>query len=166
MKAKLSAYIDAANLFHGGNSIGIRIDYEKFKPIILGDRVPIDLNFYDCTRNLPQEIKFFSRISGFGYNLKLIRIHVYNGSTPEEKKIDTSIVADSIMDALVYKKIDTAVFCTGDKDILPAIEYLLKAGVNVEIASFNHCFAWELKRSGAKIIDLTAIAPIIQRRSK
>jgi len=162
---RVSVYIDAANLFHGGNFIEVRIDYEKFKPLILNNRTLVDLNFYDCTQNLPQQTKFFQQISNFGYNLKLTRIHIYNGSVPEEKKIDTQIVADSIMDAFVYKKIDVAVFCTGDKDILPAIEYILKAGIEVEIASFDHCFAWELKRCGAKIINLTTIAPIIKRRS-
>jgi hypothetical protein len=83
---RLSAYIDAANLFHGGNFIDVRIDYEKFKPIILNNRTLVDLNFYDCTQNLPQQTKFFQKISNFGYNLKLTRIHIYNGSAPEEKK--------------------------------------------------------------------------------
>lgn len=160
---KLSVYIDAANLLHGGNSINVKIDYVKLRPILVGERTPIDLNFYDCTKNLPEQNKFFEKISSLGYNVKLTRIHTYNGNSTEEKKIDTRIVADSIMDGLVYKKIDVAVICSGDKDLMPAIEYLIKGGIKVEVASFNHCCAWEIRKSGVKIIDLTTIAPLIRR---
>lgn len=77
---KISAYIDVANLLHGGDSINIRIDYAKLKPILVGNRTPIDLNFYDCTQNLAKQNKFFDRIKDLGYNVKLSRIHSYNGS--------------------------------------------------------------------------------------
>ena len=161
--AKMSAYIDVANLLHGGNAVNIRIDYAKFKPILVGTRAPVDLNFYDCTQNLPKQNQFFDRMRDLGYNVKLTRIHSYNGAQLEEKKIDTRIVADSIVDGLVEKKIDTAVFCSGDKDLKPAIDYLMQAGIQVEIASFEHCLAWELRLCGAKIINLTTIAPLIRK---
>ena len=123
----------------------------------------MDLNFYNTTENTPAERSFFNKIRGFGYNLKLFRLHRYGSQTPEEKKIDTQIVADSIVDGLINNKFDVAVFGSGDKDILPSIEYLLQGHKQVEIMSFQHTLAWDLKKCGAKVIDLTKIKSQIRR---
>jgi len=160
---KVSAYIDGANLFHTGESIGVRIDYEKLKSLIKLKRVLVDLNFYDTTENTCAERSFFAKIQSFGYTVKTVRLHRYGFQPPEEKKIDTQIVADSLVDGLVNNRFDVAVFGGGDKDILPAIEYLLQGNKQVEIMSFQQALAWDLKRSGAKIINLTRIKDQIRR---
>ena len=160
--ARVSAYIDGANLFHAGESIGLRIDYQKLKSLIEQNRVLVDLNYYDTTENKPSEKAFFSKLRSFGYNLKLVRLHRYGSKPPQEKKIDTQIVADSLVDAF-NGKFDFAVFGSGDKDIFPAIEYLLQMNKQVEIMSFEHTLAWELRKSGAKIINLTKIKNQIRR---
>jgi uncharacterized LabA/DUF88 family protein len=95
--------------------------------------------------------------------MKTVILHCYDPQPPEEKKIDTQIVADSLIDGLVKNRFDVAVFGTGDKDILPAIEYLLQAKKQVEIWSLDHTLAWDLKRSGAKIVSLTRLRSYIER---
>lgn len=159
----MSAYIDGSNLFHAGESIGVRIDYQKLKSLIKLNRVLVDLNYYDTTENKLSERSFFNKIQGFGYNLKIVLLHRYGSQPPQEKKIDTQIVADSLVDGLVDNKFDVAVFGSGDKDILPATEYLLQRNKQVEIMSFQHALAWDLKKCGAKIIDLTKIINQIRR---
>jgi uncharacterized LabA/DUF88 family protein len=163
MTQKVSAYIDGANMYHGSHELGIKVDYAKLKTLIVNGRSPVDLNFYEGTKNTPAEIAFFENIKALGYNLKINKLHTYGNESSKEKKIDTQIVADSLVDGLVHKKMDIAVFCTGDKDILPAIEYLMKDGLTVEIMSFNSCFAWELRRCGASITNLTYIREQIKR---
>lgn len=160
---KVSAYIDGANLFHAGESIGVRIDYKKLKSLIEQKGFLVDLNYYDTTENKPQERSFFKKIQSLGYTVKTVRLHRYGSQPPEEKMIDTQIVADSLIDGLVENKFDIAVFASGDKDILPAIEYLLHKNKQVEIMSFRHALAWDLRRSSAKIIDLTKIIDYIRR---
>jgi len=130
---------------------------------MVGKRTVVDLKFYDTTENKPAEVSFFKRIRQLGYTLKTVKLHRYGFSTPEEKKIDTQIVADSLVDGLVNNKFDIAIFVTGDKDILPAIEYLLQANKQVEVMSFDHSLAWDLKNSGAKIVSLTKLANQIRR---
>jgi uncharacterized LabA/DUF88 family protein len=154
----VSAYIDGANLFHSGESIGVRIDFLKLKSIIKANRLLVDLNYYNSTRGSPAETSFFNAIERLGYNVKLIKLHQYGSSVPQEKRIDTQIVADALVDGLVDDKFDIAVFCSGDKDILPAVEHLLQKKKKVEIMSFWHTLAWDLKICGAKIINLTTIA--------
>lgn len=160
---RVSAYIDGANLFHAGNDIEFRIDYLKFKYIITENRIKVDLNFYDCWKGLLGEGDFFSKLASFGYCLKLVRLRQYGTEQPHEKKIDTQIVADSLYDAC-YDKFDIAVFGSGDKDILPAVEYLLKMDKQVEIMAFQHSLAWDLRNSGAHVIDLTKMREQICRR--
>jgi len=153
----VSAYIDGANLFHSGESIGIRIDYQKLKSKIKSDRTLVDLNYYNSIKGKPGEMSFFDVIEGFGYVLKLIQLHQYGSSTPQEKMVDTQIVADALVDGLVDNKYDVAVFCSGDKDILPAVKYLLQRKKEVEIFSFWETLAWDLRVCGAKIINLSRI---------
>jgi hypothetical protein len=95
MSLRVSAYVDGANLFHAGEDIGIRIDYAKLKPIIISGRALVDLKYYDCTENTPAETRFFAKIGSIGYTLKIVQLHRYGSTSPEEKKIDTQIVADS-----------------------------------------------------------------------
>lgn len=159
----MSAYIDGANLFHAGETIDLRIDYAKLKSLIVQGRILIDLKFYDTTANTPAETNFFAKIRSFGYQVKTVSLHFYGSQIPEEKKIDTQIVADSLVDGLVNNRFDVAVFGTGDKDIVPAIEYLLQAKKAVEVMSFDHSLAWDLKRSGAKMISLTRLRSQIER---
>lgn len=157
------AYIDGSNLFHAGEAEGIRIDFLKFKKIIVGNRTLKNLNYYDSTEKERGETSFHKKLLSFGYNLKLFQLYRYGTEIPEEKMVDTQIVADSLVDAF-QKKFDTAIFCTGDKDMLPAIEYLLQMfHKQVEVASFWDSLAWDLKNSGAKIINLTLIKGQIQR---
>jgi len=158
---KVSGYIDGANLFHAGEDIGLRIDYSKLKSMIEQKRVLVDLNYYDMSEDRPSERAFFMKLQGFGYNLKIVPLRRY-GSQPVEKKIDTQIVADSLVDAF-NRKFDVAVFGSGDKDILPAVEYLLQMKKQVEIMSFEHTLAWDLKKSGARMINLTKIQNQIRR---
>lgn len=156
MSVKVSAYIDGANLFHGGEMIGKRIDFQKLKATIETNRTLVDLNFYNSSRNTQAERSFHDKIRSFGYTLKIFRLHQYSGK-PQEKKIDTQIVADSLVDGLVDDKFDIAIFGSGDKDILPAVEYLLQRNKQVEIMSFQDTLAWELKTCGVRIINLTRI---------
>lgn len=58
---------------------------------------------------------------------------------------------------------DIVVFCCGDKDILPAVEYLMEMGRKIEIIAFKHSMAWMLRTSGAKITDLTRLRERISR---
>jgi uncharacterized LabA/DUF88 family protein len=159
----VSAYVDGSNIFHSGDKIRMRVDYAKLIPFIVSSRTLIDLNFYDTTENKPAEVKFFAHIQSLGYTLKIVKLHRYDHQTPEEKRIDTQIVADSLVDGLVNNKFDVALFATGDKDILPAMEYLLAAKKEVEVMSFDHSLAWDIKNSGARIISLTNLANQIRR---
>jgi len=84
ISVRVSAYIDGANLFHAGDSIGIRINYAKLKSLIATGRKIVDLKFYDATENTPAENHFFARIQTFGYTLKLVKLRRYGYLTPKE----------------------------------------------------------------------------------
>lgn len=156
-------YIDGPNLFHAGESIGVRIDYSKFKEVIIGKRDLTGLTFYNTFESKPGEVNFHSKIQSLGYKLKLVRLHRYGSERPEEKVINCQIVADSLVDAF-EDRFDVAIFCSGDKDLLPSIEYLMKKfKKQVEVVGFRHSIAWDLRKSGAKILDLTRISDQIRR---
>ena len=85
MATRVSVYIDGANLFHGSEMIGIRVDYQKLKRIIESNRILVDLDFYNCEGNTLGERNFHNKLASFGYNLKIFRLHQYGGKSFEKK---------------------------------------------------------------------------------
>jgi len=147
-------YIDGANLNQACKTESVWMDYLKLKAFLYKNRRISELYYYDTTLNLPHQIRFHGKLAQLGYTLKLTKVKQY-GSTPvKQKLVDTSIVADSLWEGF-HNKYDVAMFLSGDKDILPAVQYILKMGKGVEIMTFLNCLAWDLRSSGAKIIDLT-----------
>ena len=147
-------YIDGANLNQGCKLENIRMDYSKLKTFLHKNRKISALYYYDTTLNLPQQIRFYNKLAQFGYTLKLTKVKKYGNSPVEQKLVNTQIVADSLWEGF-HNKYDVAIFLSGDKDILPAVQYIMTMGKNVEIMSFWNCLAWLLRSSGAKITNLT-----------
>lgn len=147
-------YIDGANLNQASKNEGILIDYNKLKSFLYKNRNIQELYYYDTTLKLPRQMRFHSKLSQFGYTLKLTKIKQYGSVPISQKLVDTRIVADSLWEGF-NNKYDAATFISGDKDILPAVEYIMKMGKAVEIMAFWKCLAWVLRTSGAKLINLT-----------
>ena len=167
MGSRISIYIDGPNLLHCGDAEGCRIDYlEKFQTFILKGRTLVDINFYNSEKRQDLGSKSFHRkLSLGGYNLKLTQLKTDQVGVPYEKRINTQIVADSMYDAFI-NKYDVAVICSGDADLVPAIEYLLKMGKQVEVLAFSTGFSWEMretKKKGAKIVVLSNYLQQISR---
>lgn len=155
MTVKVSVYLDGSNMRFCGKNEGWVIDYRKFKPFLVQSRVLVDLNYYEGISS-QSSAKRFSILKSLGYSLKLFQYKEYDEST-REKRVDTQLVADSIYDAFT-KEFDVAVLCSGDQDIVPAVEYLLKVGKKVEVVAFNSGLSWALRATthiGAKIIDIS-----------
>ena len=127
-------YVDGANLFRSGEEEGIRIDYQKFKVFLMKRGNLRALNYYEAYCNDSKD-KFFEILQSFGYNLKTVLVHKYGNEPPKEKIIDTQIVADSLWDAF-NNKFDIAIFCSGDSDILPAVEYILQMKKRLRLSDF------------------------------
>jgi len=162
MSERISVYIDGPNLFHCGESEGCRLDYiNRFKRFIIKNRDLVDLNFYNSRGRTYGGYRFHEKLGCAGYNVKLFQL----GRGPEEKRVDTQLVADSIYDACV-DKYDIAAICSGDEDIVPAVEYILKMGKKVELLAFETGFSWysrDTKHLGAKIIVLSRYIEQLRR---
>ncbi len=155
MNLKVSVYIDGSNLRLCGKNEGWVVDYNKLKPFLIKNRTLIGLNYYEGITN-KTSIKRFTILKNLGYDLKLFLYKIYSHGS-HEKSVDTQIVADSIYDAFT-KDFDIAVFCSGDRDILPAIQYLLKLGKDIEVVAFYSCLSWALRETthlGVKIINIS-----------
>lgn len=160
---KLSVYIDGGNLFHCGDALGWRIDYLKFKSFVLQGRTPVDFTFYTGRAQSRAEQKFYQRLRAFGYTVKEFKLQIRpGGGRPKEKRVDTQIVADSLYDAFTGK-FDIAAICSGDGDMIPAIEYLKIMGKRVEIFAYRSGLSWDIRTSGVSITDLTANRALLER---
>jgi len=158
---KISVYIDGPNLFHCGEPLKWRIDYTKFKPFIVKDRTLVDLNFYNSKPQNRGDASFHNYLRSKGYNVKEFKLKRYSGK-PKEKKLEPQMVADSLWDAF-HGKYDIAIFCSGDVDVLPAIEYIQIMGKPVEIYAYYDGLSWDLRTCGAKVTDLTKLKNLLER---
>jgi len=163
---RISVYIDGPNLFHCGESEGCRLDYiNGFKRFVIQNRELVDLNFYNSKGISPGATAFYRKLRSAGYNLKLFKLGGDFRGEPEEKRVDTQLVADSIYDACM-DKYDIAAICSGDEDVVPAVEYILKMGKEVEVMAFGTGFSWDLRETkhlGAKIIVLSNFIEQLRR---
>lgn len=163
---KVSVYIDGPNIFHCGEAEGCRIDYtKKFLPFLVKGRKLVDNYFYNSYMGDPGSNRFYNHLRKAGYKLKLFKVKHRPPLPPEEKRVDTQLVADAIVDGF-NSKYDTAIICSGDEDVVPCIEYILSFGKKVEIYAFSKGLSWEIRETkhlGAKIVVLSHHIQSIKR---
>lgn len=80
-----------------------------------------------------------------------------------EKSADPYMIVDAIV---LSKKVDSIILFSGDKDFLPLIPVLKANGCKVEIASFDHSAARQLKVSADHFHRLTKLHTIRLERSR
>lgn len=103
--------MDSPNLFHCGEHEGCRIDYvNKFVPFLLKGRTLIDTFYINSKGSSPGERAFLRKVATGGYKMKLFP-HRNTGGRLEEKRVDTQLVADAIVNGF-NDRYDTAVICS------------------------------------------------------
>lgn len=74
---------------------------------------------------------------------KQVHVETFRRSkvTGKEKELDTTLVADACIDMLENKELAganrTIILFSGDRDLLPVVNYAMKFGYRVEICSFS-----------------------------
>lgn len=74
-----------------------------------------------------------------------------------EKKVDTQMSADMIEDlyAVIEQREDEVTLVSGDADHIPAVEKIIRAGVDVHVVGWKHCTSRELIEVASSFTDLT-----------
>jgi hypothetical protein len=81
-----------------------------------------------------------------------------------EKKVDTSMVTDMVADSyeLMKPATDEITLISGDRDLQPAVEQLVKRGFRVDVVFWDHA-AIELKNCATRFVSLNPHLRILAR---
>jgi len=155
-------FVDGGNLFHSCRDLGIKIDYNKLKNILSENRSLLRAHYYGADDGTEPQRRFFDALRYYGWEVRTLPLRRYGDGIPFEKGVDVMLVTDMLVGAHrnVY---DTAILCSGDKDYVYPVRMLKDLGKRVEIASFEHSLAKELRLVADHFISLTENLDRIKR---
>ena len=127
-----------------------RIDYGKLHEIACGQPNEIGKAFL-CGSPPPGD-SFWQMVERFGFE-----VVTYDRSVAgKEKKVDVAIAHQITKDAysrVIDREVDEITLVAGDKDYLPVVEDLVKAGFRFDVVFWSQA-AQELKQAASKFVEL------------
>lgn len=162
---RVCVFIDGSNVYRSAKDLGVTVDYQKLRDLCVDDRDLIRPYIYgalDKSRGHEAVMKqqnFYNRLKYLGFQVKTMPLRVYydQGKVSEkfEKGVDVALVTEMLV-LCFGGSYDIAVLVAGDKDYVDAVKAVKGTGRRVEIASFDHSCAKELRLVADRYISLTA----------
>lgn len=126
------AFIDGANLHHGINELGWKLDYKRFR-VFLRDKYDVQLA-YLFIGFVPHFAGLYRDLQHWGYAL------VFKPTLPAAKdEVKGNCDAELVLQAMIdFQEYERAVIVTGDGDFTCLAAYLEKEKKLEQIISPNH----------------------------
>jgi uncharacterized LabA/DUF88 family protein len=147
-RGKTICFIDNANIFHGQQDAGWRIDWEKFVKYLDGSGEIWQTYFFASEHDPPlaAETSFYQflkehlrwEVSLYKLGRKTVSCESCNHThtLPAEKGVDVGLAIKMLMLG-VNQAYDTAVLVAGDRDYLEAVTFIKGLGRRVEVVSWR-----------------------------
>lgn len=172
---RVMIFIDGSNLFWACKMLSFKIDFEKLKKVLTGERYLIRPFYYCAIPENPEgkQMNFLRMLRYLGFQVvpKKLKRRISNDEKIifVEKGVDVALVTDML--SMAFKNAyDIAVLVSGDNDYIGAVEEIKRLGKRVEVASFEHnpkddtrFISADLKMVADKFISLDEIKDEIKR---
>ncbi|HEV2763204.1 MAG TPA: NYN domain-containing protein [Pyrinomonadaceae bacterium] len=147
-RGKTICFIDNANIFHGQQDAGWRIDWRKFVEHLARDGEVWQTYFFASVANppRPEEEAFFDflkeqlRWEVMAYSLGKRTVCCTNcrftETVPAEKGVDVGLATKMLMLGM-NQAYETAVLVAGDRDYLETVVFLKGLGLRVEVVAWR-----------------------------
>lgn len=148
-RGKTICFIDNANIFHGQQHSGWRVDWEKFADF-LSRNGEIWQTYFFASQNdppTPQEENFFSflreklrwEVSLYSLGKKTLTCANCNHThtSPTEKGVDIGLATKMLMLG-INQAYETAILVAGDRDYLETVKFLKGLGLRVEVIAWRN----------------------------
>ena len=139
-----NTWIEAKKLLgsKGQEDHRVRIDVGELLKVVAKGRHVAEANLYGSEP--PPLDTVWDKMREKGWN---VISHKRSRITDKEKQVDTQLVTDATIKACKTKPSNnTIIFISGDVDMKPAIEAIIKEGWKVEVFMWNHALSNELKK--------------------
>lgn len=149
---RVSVFLDVRNVLEEVRRRGFLIDYSELRTLAVGGRhlveaTAFDGRIYTAERDTTKPFHDVLMHSGWALDLR----DVYD--TEHQKEVDVAL-ATRLMAGAVEDSYDTAVIVSGDRDFIPAIEYVRSLGKRIEIMSYERSLAAQMRRVADRLTTL------------
>ena len=175
-RGKTICFIDNANIFHGQQDAGWRIDWEKFIQYLEREGGEIWQTYFFASEHDPPlagETSFYQflkeqlRWEVVVYQLGMRTVSCNNcehsHTTPVEKGVDVGL-ATRMLTLGINQAYETAILVAGDRDYLETVKFVKGLGLRVEVVSWKSGLSNDLEtESSAPVVYLDDLQSEISR---
>jgi uncharacterized LabA/DUF88 family protein len=175
-RGKTICFIDNANIFHGQQDAGWRIDWEKFAQYLDGDGEIWQTYFFASEHDPPQssETSFYSFLKeqlrwevvlySLGRKTTSCSRCGHTETSLAEKGVDVGL-ATRMMILAINQAYETAILVAGDRDYLETVKYIKGLGLRVEVIAWRGNTSDELAdESSEHVIYLEELRKKIEKK--
>lgn len=162
-RERVLVLLDVQNVCHELRRLGLYIDYDVLRESAIAGRHCVSTIAFDgrhFTADKDTTKGFHDILSQSGWSLELRDLH----DETHQKEVDVSL-ATTLISGAVKDTYDTAVIISGDRDFVPAIEYVRTLGKRVEVMSFLSSLSTQLTKvaDNVTLLDSTFIVSLSTR---
>jgi uncharacterized LabA/DUF88 family protein len=174
-RGKTICFIDNANIFHGQQDAGWRIDWRRFADHLEREGEIWQTYFFASTNNPPraEETNFYQFLKEqlrwevvlYPLGKRTVCCGACNHSEvlPAEKGVDVGLATKMLMLG-INQAFETAILVAGDRDYLETVKYIKGMGLRVEVIAWRDNLSDVLAtESSAPVVYLEEIERQIKR---
>lgn len=166
-KKKIAIFIDAANIFYSTQTLGWKLDYQKFLDYWKRKGSLTGAYFYTAVISTrTKQLKFYRALEKIGYEVITKELKVIkdkrNKITIHKGNFDVKLAMDVVLKA---KKFDIAVLASGDSDFEPLVTYLRDIRKKVIVVSSRGHISRELIKCASSYLPLERIRNEVEKES-
>lgn len=162
---RVAVFIDAANIFYSTQTLGWKLDYQKFLDYWRRKGKLTGAYFYTAVISTRiKQLKFYKALERIGYEvitreLKIIK-DKRNKVIVHKGNFDVKLAIDIVLKA---KEFDIAILVSGDSDFETVVEYLQSIRKKVIVVSARGHISRELARKANKYLPLEKIKSEVKK---
>jgi uncharacterized LabA/DUF88 family protein len=177
-RGKTICFIDNANIFHGQQEAGWRIDWEKFiryleregeiwqTHIFASEHDPPLSNENSFYQFLKEELRW--EVSLYPLGIKTITCVScdHRHTVPAEKGVDVGLATRMLMLG-INQAYETAILVAGDRDYLETVKFIKGLGLRVEVIAWRGGLSDDLAdESSAHVLLLDELKRELEKKDK
>ena len=175
-RGKTICFIDNANIFHGQQEAGWRIDWRKFGEHLGREEEIWQTYLFASVANppRPEEEAFFDFLKeqlrwevmaySLGKRTLVCSNCEYRETLPAEKGVDVGLATKMLMLGM-NQAYETAILVSGDRDYLETVVFLKGLGLRVEVVAWRDNLSEQLAaESSAPVLYLDSLRGQIEKQ--
>uniref|UniRef100_B8HYZ1 NYN domain-containing protein n=1 Tax=Cyanothece sp. (strain PCC 7425 / ATCC 29141) TaxID=395961 RepID=B8HYZ1_CYAP4 len=148
----LAILVDAANIYHCGNELGVKVNYDQLIPGLQAGFESSQVWFYTGLKSGDfRQQRFLASLRQQGYQVVTKRV-VRHEDGKEKANLDVELALEMVKLAERYSDI---LLLSGDGDLACAVRAARQKGARVEVISFRSRTSQDLIRAADDFRDLT-----------